>query len=169
MANLNYPLTRSEFYYARYAEPEEDHAYEGVNYDQKIFFHRVGTPQSEDILVYERPDQKEWGFSAEVSDGGFNIPLTPLFSISRLIWLDMGGILAWACLRGGGKFGANWHKSGMIDNKQKVFDDFIACAEHLIAEGMTSPQRLAIQGRSNGGLLNSPQPFKRLRLGRTRF
>jgi prolyl oligopeptidase len=85
--------------------------------------------------------------------GGFNISLPPLFAISRLIWLEMGGVLAWACLRGGGEYGEAWHQAGMIHNKQNVFDDFIACAEYLIAEGITSPRRLAIQGRSNGGLL----------------
>ena len=85
--------------------------------------------------------------------GGFNIALTPAFSTSRLIWLEQGGVLAVACLRGGGEYGEGWHQAGMLKNKQNVFDDFIACAEHLIAAGITSPERLAIQGGSNGGLL----------------
>jgi prolyl oligopeptidase len=85
--------------------------------------------------------------------GGFNIPLTPVFSTSRLVWLELGGVLAWACLRGGGEYGKAWHEAGMLHNKQNVFDDFFACAETLIADQITSTSRLAIQGRSNGGLL----------------
>jgi prolyl oligopeptidase len=85
--------------------------------------------------------------------GGFDIAMTPAFSISRLIWLEMGGVLAIACLRGGGEYGEEWHQAGMLSNKQNVFDDFIACSEYLISEKVTSPYRLAIQGGSNGGLL----------------
>lgn len=85
--------------------------------------------------------------------GGFNISLTPVFTVSRLVWLEMGGVLAWANLRGGGEYGEEWHRAGMLHNKQNVFDDFIACAEYLIAERITSASRLAIMGGSNGGLL----------------
>ena len=85
--------------------------------------------------------------------GGFNISLTPSFSVSRLQWMEMGGIFVMANLRGGGEYGKAWHKAGTKTNKQNVFDDFIAAAEFLIEQKYTSPERLAIQGGSNGGRL----------------
>lgn len=85
--------------------------------------------------------------------GGYSVNLSPRFSVSRLQWLEMGGVYAQAVLRGGAEFGDDWHQAGMLDQKQNVFDDFIACAETLIAQGVTSKEKLAIQGGSNGGLL----------------
>jgi len=85
--------------------------------------------------------------------GGFNISITPSFSPATAAWVDAGGIYAVANLRGGGEYGRQWHEDGMRLKKQNVFDDFIAAAEHLIAKGYTTPSRLAVQGRSNGGLL----------------
>jgi prolyl oligopeptidase len=85
--------------------------------------------------------------------GGFNIPITPSFSVSTLVFLEMGGVAATVNLRGGGEYGSAWHEAGMLKNKQNVFDDFIAASEWLIENKYTCPARLAIQGRSNGGLL----------------
>jgi prolyl oligopeptidase len=85
--------------------------------------------------------------------GGFGISLTPRFDPSLRMWLDAGGVYAIANLRGGGEFGEEWHKAGMLTNKQHVFDDFIAAAEHLIEAKYTNPQKLGIEGGSNGGLL----------------
>jgi prolyl oligopeptidase len=85
--------------------------------------------------------------------GGFDISLTPAFSVGNLVWMEMGGIYAVANLRGGGEYGEPWHMAGTKLKKQNVFDDFIAAAEWLIANKYTQPKKLAISGRSNGGLL----------------
>ena len=85
--------------------------------------------------------------------GGFNVSLTPSFSIANAVWLEMGGIYAVANLRGGGEYGKKWHNAGTKMQKQNVFDDFIAAAEYLIAQKYTSSDFLAIKGGSNGGLL----------------
>jgi prolyl oligopeptidase len=85
--------------------------------------------------------------------GGFNISLTPAFDASDFLWLDTGGTLAVANLRGGGEYGDAWHRAGMRERKQTVFDDFIAAAEWLTASGRAKPGQIAIEGGSNGGLL----------------
>jgi prolyl oligopeptidase len=85
--------------------------------------------------------------------GGFNLPQTPGFSVSNALWLEMGGVYAQANLRGGGEYGKAWHEAGTKLDKQNVFDDFIAAAEWLIRNEYTQTSKLAIGGRSNGGLL----------------
>jgi prolyl oligopeptidase len=85
--------------------------------------------------------------------GGYGVNLAPRYQPILKLWLEQGGVYAEANLRGGGEYGEGWHRAGMLTRKQNVFDDFIACADHLVKRGYTRPQRLAIRGGSNGGLL----------------
>jgi prolyl oligopeptidase len=85
--------------------------------------------------------------------GGFNISFPPAFAVPPAVWLEMGGIYAEANLRGGGEYGEAWHLAGTKERKQNVFDDYIAAADFLVAQGYTKRDRLVIEGRSNGGLL----------------
>jgi prolyl oligopeptidase len=85
--------------------------------------------------------------------GGFGISMTPFCNDTLRVWFDAGGVFALANLRGGGEYGEEWHRAGNLTRKQNVFDDFIACAEHLVKRNYTSPARLAVEGASNGGLL----------------
>jgi prolyl oligopeptidase len=128
--------------------PFYDYVVEQVSYPSKD-----GTPIS--MFLARHKDVQTDGNTPTLlyGYGGFNISLTPAFSASRFVFLERGGLLAIANLRGGGEYGETWHQAGMLGRKQNVFDDFLAAAEWLIAEGWTSPKRLAIQGGSNGGLL----------------
>jgi prolyl oligopeptidase len=85
--------------------------------------------------------------------GGFNVPLTPTFSAITALWMERGGVYAAANLRGGGEYGRAWHHGGRLQNKQHVFDDFCACARYLVDSGWSRPNRIAINGASNGGLV----------------
>ncbi len=93
--------------------------------------------------------------------GGYNINLTPTYSAARLGWLEAGGVVAVANLRGGSENGEEWHKQGMLGNKQQVFDDFHACAEHLIEASITTAGQLGVRGGSNGGLLTTVAMLQR--------
>ncbi|MEQ1505191.1 MAG: prolyl oligopeptidase family serine peptidase [Myxococcota bacterium] len=98
--------------------------------------------------------------------GGFDISMDPSFSVSYTLWLERGGVVAIPNLRGGGEFGKDWHEAGMLGHKQNVFDDFLAAADWLVAEGWTTPEHLAISGGSNGGLLVSAAVTQRPELFR---
>jgi prolyl oligopeptidase len=121
--------------------------------EQVWYASRDGTPVSM-FLVHRRDLVRDGNRPVLLSGyGGFNINRTPLYDPALLEWFDGGGVFALANLRGGGEYGEAWHRAGMLERKQTVFDDFIAAAEYLIREGYTQPARLAIEGGSNGGLL----------------
>ncbi|MDR2496279.1 MAG: prolyl oligopeptidase family serine peptidase [Tannerellaceae bacterium] len=106
------------------------------------------------FLTYKKGLQKNGAIPTLLYGyGGFNISMTPSFSIARLLLIENGGLYAQAILRGGGEYGEEWHQAGTKQRKQNVFDDFIAAGEYLIAEQYTSKDRLAVNGGSNGGLL----------------
>jgi prolyl oligopeptidase len=121
--------------------------------EQVFFQSRDGTRVP--MFITRRKDVKQDGSNPTLlyGYGGFDVSLTPAYSAATAAWLELGGIYAVANLRGGGEYGADWHDAGTKVKKQNVFDDFIAAAEWLIAKGYTSPAKLAIHGRSNGGLL----------------
>lgn len=128
--------------------PSEDYVQKQVWYNSKD-----GTPISMFIVHKKGLDLNGKNPTLLYGYGGFNISMTPSFSTTNLILLEKGGVYAMPNLRGGGEYGEEWHQQGMLENKQNVFDDFIAAAEYLISEGYTSSEKLAISGRSNGGLL----------------
>lgn len=157
-SSYSYPATifrygiatgKSELYHKSEAKIESD-KYETI---QKFFTSKDGT-KIPMFLTYKKGLQQD-GQNAVLlyGYGGFNVPLTPSFSISNSFWLDQGGILAVVNLRGGSEYGESWHQAGMLYNKQNVFDDFIAAAEYLIEEKYTCSEKLAMNGGSNGGLL----------------
>jgi prolyl oligopeptidase len=134
-------------------KPEVD--FDGAAFEtQQVFYHSKDGTKVPMFIVHKK------GLKLDGSNptllygyGGFNINLTPGFSVSRAVWLEMGGVFAMPNLRGGGEYGREWHQAGIKLGKQNVFDDFIAAAEWLITHKYTTSAKLAIQGGSNGGLL----------------
>jgi len=130
-------------------------AFDAAGYETvQVFYRSKDGTRAPMFLTYKKGMKRDGSNPTYLYGyGGFNVNLTPGFSIGVLAWLEMGGVYAQAVLRGGAEYGEEWHQAGMLDRKQNVFDDFIAAAEYLIAEGYTAPPKLAIGGGSNGGLL----------------
>ncbi|MGH8243902.1 MAG: prolyl oligopeptidase family serine peptidase, partial [Steroidobacteraceae bacterium] len=130
-------------------------SFDGAPYVTEQVFYQSKDGTRVPMFITRRKDSKLNGGTPTLlyGYGGFDVSLTPRYSAAVAAWLERGGIYAVANLRGGGEYGADWHDAGTKLNKQNVFDDFIAAAEWLIAKGYTSPAKLAIHGRSNGGLL----------------
>jgi prolyl oligopeptidase len=137
--------------WAKVDAPSIDHTAYEVN--QEWFHSKDGTRVP--MFIVNKKGLKKDGRNPTVLTGygGFNTSMMPAFSRTAYLWMENGGVYAVANLRGGSEFGEDWHRAGMLDKKQNVFDDMIAAAEHLIAEKYTDTNHLAIQGGSNGGLL----------------
>jgi prolyl oligopeptidase len=121
---------------------------------QQEWFHSKDGTKVPMFVVYKKGLKKDGRNPALLTGyGGFNVSMTPNFSRTAYLWMEHGGVYAVANLRGGAEFGEDWHRAGMLEKKQNVFDDMIAAAEHLIAEKYTDKDHLAVQGGSNGGLL----------------
>ena len=136
-----------------WAAPESPVDAAAYEVTQRWFTSKDGTDVP--MFVVHQPDLLLDGSNPTLLTGygGFNNSMTPAFSALATTWLESGGVFALANMRGGGEFGEEWHRAGMLESKQNVFDDFIAAAEHLIEAGYTSSGHLAIRGGSNGGLL----------------
>lgn len=159
-ASFNYPNTVFAVDLARpgaepklWERPQVPVDPQAVEVSQEWFASKDGTRVS--MFVVHRKGLERNGDNPTLlyGYGGFTVSLTPWFSATLFQWLEAGGVYAVPNLRGGGEYGEAWHRSGMLESKQNTFDDFLAAAEHLIARGWTRPERLAIEGGSNGGLL----------------
>ncbi|WP_406566850.1 prolyl oligopeptidase family serine peptidase [Dyadobacter helix] len=156
--SLNYPPTIFRYDIRSqkssvFRKPEVQFNPDDYEVEQLFYASKDGTkiPAS---VIYKKGFKKNGNAPALIyAYGGFGVSWTPTFSPTRIAFLDQGGVYIQPNLRGGGEYGEQWHQQGTKLNKQNVFDDFIACAEYLIREKYTSPERLAIQGGSNGGLL----------------
>jgi prolyl oligopeptidase len=138
---------------AVYQKPKVD--FKSEKYESKQVFYTSKDGTKIPMIITHKKGLKLNGKNPTIlyGYGGFNVSLTPAFSISNAVWLENGGVYVVANLRGGGEYGKQWHNGGIQLKKQNVFDDFIAAAEYLIAQKYTSSQFLAIKGGSNGGLL----------------
>ncbi len=136
-----------------FREPQAPFTADGYVLKQVRYTSKDGT--SAPMYVVHRDDFEPDGSTPALLNGygGFNVSLTPRFNPLAALWVEAGGVYAVATLRGGSEYGEEWHQGGMLHNKQNVFDDFISAGEWLLAEGYSHPDRLAIHGASNGGLL----------------
>lgn len=136
-----------------YAKPKVD--FNSDQYESKQVFYTSKDGATIPMIITHKKGLKLDGKNPTIlyGYGGFNVSITPSFSITNAVWMENGGIYAVANLRGGGEYGQKWHTAGIQQKKQNVFDDFIAAAEYLLAEKYTSSDYLAIRGASNGGLL----------------
>lgn len=119
--------------------------------EQRFYASKDGTRVP--LFIARRKDIAAPAATLLTAYGGFGISIVPVYSPAQLAWVEQGGVFAVANIRGGGEYGKQWHDAGRLFNKQNSFDDFIAAGEHLKSAGITSPDGLAIQGESNGGLL----------------
>jgi prolyl oligopeptidase len=124
-----------------------------INIEQRFYASKDGTKIPMFIVHKKGLDLSKGAPTLLYAYGGFNLPQLPGFSPTRMAWIQSGGVFVLANIRGGSEYGKAWHDSGRLLNKQNVFDDFIAAGEYLIKEGITTKGKLAIEGRSNGGLL----------------
>ena len=133
--------------------PQIDFPFRDFETVQKFYTSKDGTQIPMFITCRKELAKDESHQTLLYGYGGFNISMTPAFTAATLTWLEKGGIYVTACLRGGSEYGEEWHRAGMLESKQNVFDDFIAAAEYLISEKYTCKGKIGIYGRSNGGLL----------------
>jgi prolyl oligopeptidase len=136
-----------------FAQPKLSFSPDDYTIEQVFYPSKDGTRIPMFIVHKKGLDVSQGGPTLLYGYGGFNISSTPNYSPTRMAWLQSGGVFAMANLRGGGEYGKPWHDAGRLQNKQNVFDDFAAAGEYLIAKGYTAKGKLAIEGRSNGGLL----------------
>ncbi|MGJ7043051.1 prolyl oligopeptidase [Shinella sp. BE166] len=134
-----------------WAEPKVAIDLDRIVVEQRFYASKDGTKVP--VFIVRRKDVTGPAPTLLYGYGGFAISMIPFYSPASLAWVEQGGVFAVASIRGGGEYGKSWHDAGRRENKQNVFDDFIAAGEYLKAEGITSPDGLAIQGESNGGLL----------------
>lgn len=136
-----------------FARPELSFNPEDIEVKQDFYPSKDGTKIPIFIVHKKGLDLSKGAPTLLYSYGGFNISQTPAYSATRMAWIQSGGVFALANIRGGGEYGKVWHDAGRLLNKQNVFDDFIAAGEYLIGQGITGKGQLAVEGRSNGGLL----------------
>lgn len=136
-----------------FAEPKLTFKPADFSVEQRFYKSKDGTEVPMFVVMKKGLDRSKGSPTLLYGYGGFNVSMTPAFSPTRLAWVDQGGVLAIANLRGGGEYGKAWHDAGRLDKKQNVFDDFIAAGEYLIAQGVAGKGQVAIEGGSNGGLL----------------